>query len=226
MIEIDWIIGMFVFFVFIAWAFIYYSGMFQPDVDYLDEMADVVQEAVVNNISVDVFSVPVVFNSPADVQDAVLVAEYVWYNGEKNSTKVYENGQTLPCRIVGDKLYWQTNLSQGINRFTIEFANVNVTLNCNSSFSVEHSNMTVPWVLEKNEMVSLNKIYHMTNTSYSKFKEIAGLKNDFMFNIVSPSVNITYGKQIPRGMIDINVDTRRFVIWELAEPANITIAVW
>ncbi|MFH1236964.1 MAG: hypothetical protein V1648_00990 [Candidatus Aenigmatarchaeota archaeon] len=223
--DFDWIIGVFVFMVFIGWSFSYYFAMFQVQGSSFELAADSGQQKVMDFLAVDVYEAPVKYYSSGTVADGVLKAKSLWYAGERNSTIVFGGG-SLPCRLDGNDVYWQANVGAGYNYYTIMFADVNTTLNCTGTFATTGANLTSPWALEKREMISTAKISEMEGMSYSSFRNGISLRHNFMITIEKTSGNVEYGKAIPSGPVNVNSRKTERKVFETGELANITIAVW
>lgn len=224
--DVDFIVAIFVFLVFVVWGVSFYLMLFEESGDQFALSADLSREAVMDFIHADVYEAPVVYESSVPASPVVLRADDVWYHGERNSTRVIRDGNTLPCRISGDSLYWQADLSSGTNTFTIQTATVNSSPNCTGAFSISSYNFTVPRAFVKKRMVSSVKIDNMTNMSYDSFRDCAGLSNDFRITVARDSGDVSYGKSVPAGPVDIFSETAQKRIFETSETANITIAVW
>jgi hypothetical protein len=224
--DVDWIVGIMLFLIFIGWAFTYYFAMFQQSENQSELAAAVETEKLMNFIAVDVYEAPVRYNADAAVTDAVLKAKSVWYHGEPNATRVFSGGEALPCRLDGDDLYWQADIADGYNYFTIKTAAVNTTVNCTASFPITSSNLTVPWAFEKEKMLSLAKIYEMANMSYDAFKNSAGINQDFKISIEKASGGLNYGRSAPAGPVNVHSKKYQKQIFETSEAANVTVAIW
>jgi hypothetical protein len=224
--DVDWVIGVFVFMVFIGWSFSYYFAVFQENSSSFVTAAAIGQEKVMGFITVDVYETPVKYYSGEAVASGVLKAKSLWYAGERNSTIVFSGSSSLPCRLDGDDLYWQTNVASGVNYYTIMFADANTTQNCTGSFGITDSNLTSPWALEKKQMLSLAKINEMTNMSYDDFRSSVSMRQNFLIKIGRQSGETKYGRSIPSGPVNVNSEKTVRRIFETSELANITIAVW
>jgi hypothetical protein len=224
--DIDWVISVFVFIVFISWALSYYFAIFQENASQFETAAEAGQKNIMDFVSTDAYEAPVRYYSNGPVTNGVLKAKSVWYSGEKNSTMVFAGGSPLPCRIDGDDLYWQADLSAGYNYFTITTADVNTTMNCTASFAISSFNLTVPGVLEKKTMISLTKINGMANMSYAESKVLLGANQNFRLKLETAGGETVYGKSIPSGPVNVNSKKTEWKIYETHENANITVAVW
>lgn len=222
--DIDWIVAIVVFLVFVGWAFSYYFTLFPENRDALKPVVEIDRDKIMDFLQTDVYTLPVKLNS-STVDNAVLKASGFWYHGTKNSTKVFQGSVSLPCMIIGDDLYWVANLSSGWNYFGIEFSGVETNLNCNSTFSLVNVTQTVPWTIERKEMISLSKINNMTNTSYEKFKKNLGIEEDFSLSLKWDGSEVNYGRKIPEVR---NVYAKKYesLMWENSKPINISMRVW
>lgn len=223
--DIDWVVAIGIFLVFLAWSFSYYLDLFDFGLADLSGVADINREKIVNFLSADVYRIPVKFYSENGTSGSVLKARGFWYSGEKNSTRVMSGNVYLQCEISGDDLYWEANLLSGNNYFYIEFANINTTRNCSASLQTNQANLTIPWVAERKKLVSMAKINNMTNTSYSGFKGILGIAEDFRIELNTSLWSTAYGKNLGG---NVNRHVRSFTghIWEWNQPINITIYIW
>jgi len=222
--DIDWIVAIMVFLIFVGWAFSYYITLFPESGGFLKTAADTDKEKIIGFLSTDVYSVPVKVDSGGG-SNVVLTAKGVWYYGTKNSTRVLGNGVSLQCRIVGDDLYWLANLSSGWNYFRIEFSEIDSGLECDSSFSLVNVTQTVPWSLERREMISLSRINNMTNTSYEDFRHDLDIEEDFSVSLEWEGTKEAYGKSLPVAS-DVHVRTHEGLMWENSKDINVSIRVW
>ncbi len=221
--DIDWVLAITVFMFFVVWSFAFYFSLFLFDEGYTGVAADVAMESLMDSIETSSYSVPVTYDSASQEDDAVLMAGFVWYGGNRSTTRVRRGGESLDCRVIGNDTYWLANLSSGENHFRIEFAYSNYT-GCNGSFSVATSYRTIPGALERKVMLSLPGVYEMNSTPYDEFRESMGMENDFMVEIGGSSP-VVYGKTPPSAR---DVYARNFVrtIFETMEEVNVTFTVW
>jgi hypothetical protein len=224
--DVDWIVGIFVFILFVAWSFSFYLAIFQEGGNQFEIAAGTERNKITEFLSVDVHEAPVKYDSPGAVSSGVLKAKSVWYSGEKNSTRVFSGDESLPCRISGGDLYWQADLAGGYNYFSIQTASVNTTLNCTGTFGISPFNLTTPWAFEKKTMLSLTRVSEMVNTSYGEFRDSIGLSGDFRIDVKMAGEDIGYGKSIPEGAINVNSKEFRKRLFETSETVNVTIALW
>jgi hypothetical protein len=224
--DVDSIVGIFVFLVFVTWGFSYYFMLFEESENIFGVVAGIERDKIIEYMSSDVFEIPVMYNSPDDVNNGVLKAKSIWYHGERNATNVFSGGQSLPCRVSGDDLYWESDLTTGPNYFKIQIADLEKPMNCSGTFSISSFNLTEPWVFENKKMISLTKINDMMNMSYDDFKEAISVNEDFKIKIERAGGDIEYGKSIPEGPANVVSKQMERKIFETSEIVNITVAVW
>jgi len=225
--DIDWVVGIMIFILFTGWSFAYYSGLFGGEGEDPSGTLAMERDKIINSFSVYAYRAHVIYESRDPENDSVLKAKSVWYHGEKNSTRVYSSGGTLvPCRISGDDLYWEADVSTGENGFTIQIADVNESRNCTASFSVSSSNLTYPWAFEKRSMVSLHLVNEMALSEYDYFRSLHDINQDFRVTLEYGGNSTVYGKSPPSGPVDIISWEREMKVIESQDMANITVAVW
>lgn len=224
--DVDWIVGIMVFLIFVGWAFSYYFALFEEEGNQFGVAAEIERGKIMDFLLVDVYGAPVRYDSPDVVNNGVLKAKSVWYAGEKNSTRVFSGSQSLPCRVSGDDLYWEADLAGGSNYFRIQIADVNETMNCTGTFGISSFNLTIPWAFEKKTILSLTKINEMENTDYEVFKDSLNLNEDFRIKAERPGGDTEYGRSIPEGAINVHSKEFRKRVFETPEIVNVTIAIW
>lgn len=220
------ILGVLIFLVFVGWSVSYYISLFQFSEDNLNVVVNQQINKILNSISTDVFKIPIKYYSNDNIENAVLKGQNIWYYGKKNSTFVLKEGDILPCKIENDNIYWLTNISSGENYFIIKMSDLDIPMICNSQFSISDFNLTIPWVIEKENLISLTKINEMKKISYENFKEQENIEVDFKIKIEKNNEQIVYGIDPPKGYIKVYSKSFRKKIFETSENANITIMVW
>ncbi len=224
--DVDWVVAIVVFLIFVTWSFTYYLSFFGESRTSILPVADYVKGKIKEFVFINTYMVPVVFNSSNSTSDSVLYIDFLWHDeNEKNSTTIYLNNNSLPCRIEGNRIYWVSNLSEGMNYFIMRYAGCESNLTCNSTFSITNKTQAVAWSVEKGRSVSQGKINNMTSTDYNVFKNNLMLDNDFRIKIRTNSTTIMYGKSIPLNR-DVHVFKIFSKLWEDDSDVNLTISVW
>ncbi|UCD06893.1 MAG: hypothetical protein JSW41_03590 [Candidatus Aenigmatarchaeota archaeon] len=195
--NIDWIIAIALFLIFVSWSFVYYMGFFSITPD-MRAGVEGISDKVMDFLSIDVYDVPAVFNS-TEVGSRVLYMDFSWPGYSKNSTRIFSGNQSLPCYISGNRVYWQADLIQGENKFEMRYYDENVSLFCNSSFSLANATQVIPWVSEKNKAISQTKINQMLATNFYSFRNLLGISQDFRVELEINNVTTGYGTTPPLG---------------------------
>jgi hypothetical protein len=223
--NLDWILGLVVFLTFTAWALGFYFSIYNTGPpDGLDAAATSIKNDVVAFLTAEVHQMPVRFNSSSSQSGAVLYAVYSWPFG-KNSAKVLSGSTSLPCRFSGDTIYWQADLSPGFNYFTIKYADMDASLNCNSTFDISSANQTKPWSAEKKTMFLQEKIDNMTATPYSGFRASLDINRNFRLEMDINGTTTVYGPSAPQHS-DVFVKETAGTIYENDKTIELRIMVW
>ncbi len=226
--RIDWVLAFGVFLVFSLWAFAYYTSFYPRafGMEDLKEAANSISNAVIDYLEISVYDVPVRFNSSSQASDAVLYLDYTWNSGIKNSTRILLGSQDLPCMLSGSRVYWQSDLAQGYNYFTMRFNNYNTTLNCNSSFSTANATRAFPWTEERKTMVALGKINQMRAMNFTGFKNEIGANRDFRVIIQYPGGAETWYGMNPPNATNVYVKNMWSTIEDTGERIKLSVLVW
>jgi hypothetical protein len=220
--NIDWIIAIGLFIIFVAWSFAFYLGFFSLTPDMMGGVEGI-SNKVVGFLDIDVYDNPVVYDSVSNIS-AVMYADFSWPNYAKNSTKVFSDNQSLPCRMSGSRIYWQADLDAGKNRFDIRYHTENVTLECDSSFSIVNATQTIPWVSRNSKAVSNSKINQMLATDFKTFSARLGISQDFRVEVDKNGITTPYGKLPPLGY-DVYVKETQGLT-EDREQVKIRVMTW
>ena len=199
MVNVDWIVAIGLFLVFIVWSFSYYAQLFAVEGDVVEAM-ELISERVLANLTVKVHSIPFIANiSNVSVSNAVLYFEYRWPFG-KNTTKMVKDGSSQTCNITGNVIYWRSNLAANNNYFTMKYSDQNANLSCSGGFTVVNETQVIPFAVEEGSQISRARINGMNATNYSDFKAFLGLTRDFNITIENATQTIlSYGLQPPEG---------------------------
>jgi len=227
MTNIDGIVAIMLFIVFVSWSFAYFFAVFPGQVPQtMAETADTVSGDVVSFLTVDFYEVPVRHTASGGAANAVFFFDYVWPNeGAKNSTRVYNNsGTPLACNITGNRLYWRSDVDAGANYFTVTYSDESGTMNCTGGGLGVPANRTMPWSAVMKGRLSWEKINSMASHGYPAFRESLGIDSDFRV-VVNVSDSVTfYGPPTPNASSVYAKTTRHAT--EEGQQAEISVLVW
>jgi len=227
-IPIDWIIGFFIFIVFLSWSFQYYSTLFRYKGTPLDQAALGINSVILGNVTNNVYETPVSYFSP-DQTTSVMHAYYSWKSAdEQRTTMVFSNvSAQLPCKIDSGVLYWQAAVIAGQNNFTIRVSNrTEPTMNCTGTFSTTNSNLTLPRAGDLRVMLSQDAIDAMVATGYDSFRANNGINRDFRITFaVSGGSTTAYGA-VPPNTSNVFSEEKWFKIEETSGNARVTTLIW
>lgn len=224
LVSVDWAIGIGVFLIFVAISFSYYSAAFPPGDGMLEDVSGYVVDQILDEIKVDVYDVPIRFNSPGSATDQVFFFNYTWPYG-KNTTKIYSGSTSLPCYISGDVVYWKADVSAGYNYFKMRYSNQSVAMRCTSSLTLTQLNKTAPWAEEHQRMFSQTQIDTMTGTGYGAFSDSLDLNMDFRIYINESGTVTQYGKTPPNAT-SVRVMRRWGVMEDTGNDVEVRLLVW
>ena len=223
--QVDWIIAIGVFFVFLSTGFQYYFNFFQIGAQPTEKVVGDISDRITGFLKADVYDIPVIVDSQ-EARSDVLYLSYTWPSaGAKNSTRILKAGARLDCNLTGDSIYWQADLAVGSNNFTMRVIDADSGVNCTDAFSIENANKTIPWAGVKSRMISQSRVDEMMATEYPAFKSSLGINRDFRA-YVNVSGNATaYGLNTPNATNFYEKETR----WALAETGGeviIRVLAW
>lgn len=221
--DLDWVVAIVMFLVFLSWGFIYYSQFSVQAVDMESALVRV-SDGVMDFLEVEVYNMPVRFYSENNTAGSILYSIYTWPKGSKNSTEVLSGGVSLPCMFLGDILYWQSALDIGYNYFLVEFSTVNTTLNCDSSLVLGEESQAIPDSIQKSKRVSQSKVDEMLGSDYQEFKSMLGIESDFRLEIENSSAS-GFGPK-PPGNVNVYVRTHNAIVLESGDEITIRVLVW
>ena len=224
-VSVDWILGIAIFTVFTAFGIVYFVNIAPSPESPLQDVTGLIAEKVLDYIQVDVYQVPLIYNSSGPETDAVLYFDFTWPSGTRNSTRVFADGTELPCIIQGDRFYWQANLTAGVNTFRIKMSNQTTSMRCTGTFSTAGARRVIPFSLEKEKMISQARLNQMVSTNYGSFKTAQGINRDFQVALNVSGNLITYGAT-PLNATNVYVKEKWKRIEENGQPVNIIIKVW
>ena len=197
--NIDSVVAMMVFILFVIWAFAFYSQLFFVETENLDGALEGITERILDNLSVTVHVVPVLVNiSNVTVSNAVLYTDYIWPFG-KNTTTVSYRGVSQSCNITGSTLYWQSDLEALMNEMFFTYSDQDTSLVCTGGFTVVNETQVIPLAAQVEEQIARTQLNGMNATNYSVFKNQLGISRDFNITIENTTHTLlSYGLQPPR----------------------------
>jgi hypothetical protein len=219
-LNIDWAIAVFFFMVFTVWSFVFFSGLTASESAI---NADPVTGRILDSLSVNINSIPVIYNSASSEAGSVLQAEMDWSGLNINATRVYSETTSLSCGISGDILRWQADLLAGENEFTIEVSDNPEPMNCLSSLGP--GNNTILMVREISRRTSTQAINSFTGKDYQDLKRELFINNEFRVSISIPGQTLLYGDSPPQ-YADVYSRESSLSMLGSGSLANITIWVW
>jgi hypothetical protein len=226
-VPVDWIIGFFIFIIFISWSFQYYSTLFRYKGTPLDQVALGINSVIIGNISNNVYEVPVTYTSPDQIT-GVMHAYYSWSSDdERRTTIVFSNvSAQLPCEIDSDVLYWQSDVVAGQNNFTIRVSNrTEPVMNCTGIFDTTGSNLTLPRAGDLRVMLSQDAIDTMMAASYDNFKTYNGINRDFRIMFEATGGTTAYGS-VPPNTTNVFSEEKWYKVEETNGNVKITTLIW
>lgn len=222
--SVDWVLGFGIFLIFAALMLAYYANVTTADRSQpLEDSSTLFADRIVEYLQVSVYDVPVRYTSSGPVSNAVLYLEFSWPFG-KNTTQLFKGSSPQTCNITGNTLYWRSDLSSGVNNFTMRFTTLDQDLQCDASLTVAGANQTIPGAVQKGKMVSQTRLDNMTNTSYGYFKESLGIDRDFRIELDINGTESSYGPETP--LADVYVRERWGTILETNQDISIRILLW
>ena len=228
-IQLDWVIALFVFLIFLAWSFQFYATLFRAKSVPLDTVAIGVNDIIIGNITSRVYDYPVAYASPLTQPDGVMHAYHYWTSdGELNSTTVFDNSSnSVSCSITGNTIYWSADVVAGQNNFTIRVSNrTAASKNCTGTFSTANSNLTLPGSGDLKVMASQAAINSMAATSYGQLKANLGINRDFRLMLEVEGGSTTNYGSVPPNSSNVFSGERWFKVEETNGKVAITTLVW
>jgi hypothetical protein len=219
--NIDWMVAIVTFLILTVFSFNYYTGFFTAQAD-LGMAAEAVNDRVINSMLTQSYSLPVYYYSPGQQSGKVLYTDFVWPQGTRESTRILLNGVEQPCLISGDRVYWQSNLINGANIFTMTFANVTATLHCQDNVTIQDEDEATPWSMETKESIAQNKLNIMSLLGYEEYRKVISVSRDMRIEV---SNGFSLGPQPPQN-IDVYAFQMNSTIAETAQDVQIRVLVW
>jgi hypothetical protein len=221
--NVDWVIAVSVFLVFIGIGMASYWGLFETDSNAIGLSLDAANDKVLGFLEVDSWVTPVRYDSPGSGIE-VLYLDFPWPEGTRNSTMITDSGLALDCMFQGDRLYFEAYVEPGDNEFLLTFANVSGPLACGPFVETANSNASLPGASEKSVMVSQSRVDQMLGTEYGQFRQALGITRNFRIEIDSGTTT-AYGPS-PPNYTNTYVRETHSSILGTGQPITIRVMVW
>lgn len=177
--EIDWIVSVVVFLMFLIAAFSYYFSLY-PELSILKYKTDIIAEKLINFLKPEGYRVPIEYISET-AGNRLIYFYFKWPFG-KQTTRIYSGSSRLPCQIMADRVYFQANVVEGKNYFTMRFSDENTT-GCNANLSLSNITMAKALAMEREDLISESRLNEMFSMEYEKFNSFLGIEGDFRIEI-------------------------------------------
>ncbi len=227
--NVDQILAMSIFILIISWSFVYYYSLFQEGEDIQKYTIEMVGNKILDNISVDTYTIPVTLSSTENLTLHTLYFDYIWKGGTGNSSRVFDvSGTALDCELYGDEIYWRSDITAGEEHyFEVRYAAGNLPLNCTRTtyHNAVNKSKIIPRSEEKTLMISTYLMNAMDSVKYYQFKSQQDIAEDFHVEITSASGTFEYGIPVPSNRNVYSLTFKR-TIWESGEEADIMINLW
>jgi len=191
--NMDWALAMAVFIVFASWSLIYYSGFFESNNDISDTMSGIT-ESIIEYLEADEYTMPVRYNS-GNSGTAVLFAEDAIPEDMRDGAGVFSGGTLLDCMIYGDRIYWETGISEGDNIFEIKYSGESTGW-CSGTIDTSDANQTYPLAAVKSRNIPAGRLEGLKNVAYQNFTQMIGIQNNVRIEWTGDAKGI-YGPEPP-----------------------------
>ncbi len=227
--NVDQILAVAIFVLVLSWAFVFYYSLFESGEDIQKYTIETVGNKILNNISVDTYTIPVVFSSTDNLTMHVLYFDYIWKGGTGNSTMVFDSDNNqLECELYGDAIYWREDFVAGEEYFfEVKYAADFLPLNCTRTtyHSATNQSKVILRAEEKTLMISEYLMNQMDSYTYYQFKSLMDIAEDFHIEITTGSSTLELGIPVPQNRNVYSLMFKR-KIWESGKDADILINLW
>ena len=225
LVSADWVLGIAIFMLFAATGFVYYMNMAPAPAEPLIDTTDLIANKLLDYMLVDVYIVPMVYDSPGPEPQAVMYFDFEWPSGTQNSTQIFRDNTELPCIIQGNRIYWQSDLVTGANTFKMKMSAQETSPRCSGTFSLAGARQVIPFTQETEKMVSNTSVAQMVATDYYTFKTDQGINRDFRVTL-NVSGNVTQYGRPPLNATNIYSKEKWKRVEENEQPVNLLVQVW
>ncbi len=226
MANIDWVVAISLFIIFVTWAFGYFSSLAAVKSDELKGIIDVINNKIMDYITAEEVTVPISHYALIGTEDTVLFFQYNWTFG-KNTTRIFsDSGVEKDCTIINNTVYFRTSLVSNDNFFTMVYHNEELPEpKCSGTFFLGVNESSSLLIEERSRLVSQERINNMTNTSFSAFRDVLNVRRDFRIEIEKASGNVTFGPSQP---LTSNVFVKETIsgLLETKEGVKIRVLLW
>jgi hypothetical protein len=222
--NLDWVVAVSAFLIFIGLGFGYYWTLFETNANPVQASLEPVNQKVLGFLKVDSWSTPIKYDSPAQASETdIIYFDFSWPEGTKNSTHILDSGLPLSCMLQGSRVYFQASVQPGNNDFQMAFSNdsADSPVFCNSGLDTANANLSIPWVSEKSVAISQSRIGQMLSTDYTQFRESLGIARNFQVRVDQNA----YGPSPPQ-YTNTYVRENHYLIQETGQPVDISVMVW
>jgi hypothetical protein len=235
--NVDWIVALIIFLMFVGWAFAYYSVFSAGYMTSRSESASLAGDKVIDHLSVRVSSIPANFSSQSAGDDFTLAAYMNWTGNENGSARVVTEQMTnasLPCSIYYDegkglyRIHWNASLVVGQNYFFIEYADLDTPLNCDDAVPSSDENEATPWAAEYRDIFSSARnadVCASMNSSYDETKSEMGISFDFNVLLREPGTAMTCGRAVPKAGREVFAYRATGELFEGGD-VNVSVRLW
>ena len=222
--DVDWALAMVVFLFFISWAFIFTISVLQnqeeENIEHLRYMSKIIRDMLV----IKTYEIPAMYEAN-ESKEMVFYSTLLINESYKNSTFVKSNDKRLPCMILGNKLYWQSNVTSGKNYFFVYYAKATSKKFCNSTLSTTNATMLSLWAAKEKEMFHNSSINNFLLKDYDQLRDYEGITNNFMLEINIGNVSRVYGKRPPLAT-NVYVFNYYGKLYDSGEDVSLNIYMW
>ncbi|MEM7828570.1 MAG: hypothetical protein QW561_04445 [Candidatus Aenigmatarchaeota archaeon] len=167
--HLDWMVGLAIFLLIFSWSFGYFISMLPSErIDFHSQISQLYLE----NLSVNCWSIPVRFYSQNTSNETL----YAVLPFSAESVAVFHDGQSLPCHVEGGKVYWNAQLVNGWNYFTIYLSQGSWHA-CKDEINITKANLSESFSAIKEKRVSFAKIQQLVKTEQKE-----GIRIEFEIN--------------------------------------------
>ena len=231
--DLDWIISIAAFLVFVSWALFFYTNAVLPVQTGEQGSLLAVNQKVVDFLTVEVRESDIrVVATVANENSSVFFLTYPWSFG-KNTTRVFNSsGGQLGCYMWAhnNTLYFRGNLTVGgdpttNNYFKMRYRNESTAMNCTTSFAIVNESGVVAWPAKPLRLLSIAQITTMNTTAYDTFRQQLSVTRNFRVELNISGAVTTYGPNLP-GASNVYATSVNSLVEETNQNATVRVMSW